>query len=278
MRSQGVVERLARVLATVRPAVDDQPPGSECGRQRVAHGGDRRASHRPFAGGEVVPSARDDERRAISLRQLVERDLGLPRRTLGHRRRGCPGCPGRDSRALGHVETAAVTERLEKPQPELRRRQPGGGVDALEVRDQLLDGGVASRNGEGGGLGHGQGAYRLRSARGGEERHDRAIGVPHEMGALPQQRGDVVRVGVEVGRTVRRAPAITTAVGQDKRVRIREGPLLAKPELSPGQAAVDADDTLAVAPHGDVEIARAPREARGHRPAHATFSITSATP
>jgi hypothetical protein len=111
---------------------------------------------------------------------------------------------------------------------------------------------------EGSGLDEGERAHGLGPARGDEQRDDCAVGVPDEMGAIAEQRGDVVGIDLEVGRAVRGASAVAATVGQHQRARFGQRALCAKRERAPRQTAVDADDALAVAPHDDVDRTGSP--------------------
>ena len=85
-------------------------------------------------------------------------------------------------------------------------------------------------------------------ARRGEQRDDRAVGVPHDVGAVAEQRGYVPGVDLEVGWAARGACAVAAPVREQEQAISGQRALRAKGECPPGQAAVDADDALAASP------------------------------
>lgn len=159
----------------------------------------------------------------------------MPGRTLGHRRQGRANALGRQLGILSHVHATPVPERLEKPRDELRPAQAGGHrVHIREFPDQLLDGGVTSGGGQRGRLDDGQRADRLRPPRRDQQSNDRAVGMPHEVGAVAEQGRNVVGIDLEVGRTAGGAGAIAATAGQHQRVTVCQGTLRAEGEGSSG--------------------------------------------
>src|SRR5206468_12747803 len=101
-----------------------------------------------------------------------------------------------------------------------------------------------------------------------EQRDDRAVGVPHEVGPLADQLGDVMGIDIKVSSAGGSARAVAAAVGEYQRAGVGEGTWRATGERSPGQAAVDADDAVAVAPYDDVERTGRSSARRAERPRH----------
>src|SRR4051794_25696405 len=138
--------------------------------------------------------SRDHELEIWRRRQLVERDLGLVRRTLRERGTGA----GLDQRRKRIRQLHPASDEAQE-ELEVAAGIPGRLVEALE---ELLDRLVAARDPEGWRLEHDERSQWGRTCRG-RERDDPAVRVPDEVVARLQQLGDLRSLRLEVDRLER---------------------------------------------------------------------------
>jgi hypothetical protein len=176
-------------------------------------------------------SARDDELAEGRGRQLVEGDLRLPGRALGHQRTDALLQLGRE--LVGRLRLAADDShepfgerpRVARPRAEMR-------VQAL---NQAVDVRVAARHAEGRRLADRQREDRLRPSGSDQHPDHAAVGMAHQMGAVLEQRRQLLRLLLEVDSLQRRVGRIAPAVGRDERVTP-----LQRPQRTPGRLGVSA--------------------------------------